>query len=189
MQMDYLQDKMDQENLNYLEDYQSIAPGWNVAFEVNYEFVERNGDCLNGKNDFYMEFTDKVVSTVPAIGKVDRIGDVNANRVQIDASYWWDETAEIMFHELGHTLGLRHETDDQNPLWIRVTMCDVNIMMALDLGNCGLSKNQLLSIHQDFPVENTSVLINGQKFDASDLPCDVQEKFQNLDGEIAKINK
>ncbi|WP_299118111.1 hypothetical protein [uncultured Winogradskyella sp.] len=100
------------------------AEGNNVTVEVNLEYVDSVG-----KDDFYIDFVDEVVgadgvplskSGVLAAGKVDEIGNVDSNRIQVAKSPFNSTNTEIGItgaHEGGHTAGLTHEsagTDAQN---------------------------------------------------------------------------
>ena len=116
---------------------------------LNYTFV----NSVKRKKDFFIEFTDKVKGGgKSAVGKVDEVGDTQQNRIQVSSGLNNSNTTETAIHELGHTAGLRHETDSQNPSVVKNSMGTNNTMNASGFGNNQITAEQLTEVAKNTPT-------------------------------------
>jgi hypothetical protein len=135
--------------------YSGQIGGKKIITQVHYQFV--TPDKINTKKDFYVDFVDKVEggSSPNTIGKVNSIGNTVSNRVQIRADLNSSIMSETGAHELGHTAGLRHENDKNNPIVVLRSMGKNNIMNASSLGNTKSTPQQIKVIDQHIRSDKT----------------------------------
>ncbi|TSE03799.1 RHS repeat domain-containing protein [Aquimarina algiphila] len=116
------------------------ADGNDVTVSATYEIVE-SADDIDTENDFYVEMVDKVTvegkseaETHPLIriaaGKTKELGNPTSNRIQVSSfiNNNAQEAGSTGAHELGHTAGLMHQDDDNNPQHVVNSMERNNLM-------------------------------------------------------------
>jgi RHS repeat-associated protein len=124
------------------------AEGVSVSTKVNdVQFVDKIES-----GDYYVDFVDKIegASSPFTLGKVDNIGDSQSNRIQV-SSVLKSSTGETTAHEFGHTTGLRHDTDNQNPSTIKQSMGFGNLMGSDGTGTV-LTKQQFSEMKNNVPI-------------------------------------
>ncbi|WP_027380932.1 zinc metalloprotease [Chryseobacterium daeguense] len=134
------------------------------AVEKAFSGVDNEGVAINTKvnnvsfvdkvekNDYYINFVDKIegASGPFTIGKVNNIGNSQSNRIQI-MSILGSDSGKVAGHEVGHTVGLRHEIDPNNPSDVKQSMKFVNLMNSESNGDV-VTKEQLSEIKKNVPT-------------------------------------
>ncbi len=140
----------------------------NIRVVLDYTLTDK----VDKDKDFYIDFVNQVDRIKPyggnmVTGKVDNIGNELVNRIQILANMNLSNTGETGAHEIGHTAGLRHEIDEQNPEFILQSMGKNNIMNALNFGNTLSTLQQIKEIDKNIPAMNIKVVLPKLKLDTS----------------------
>lgn len=114
------------------------------------------------KGGYYIDFVDKIegASSPFVVGKVNTMGDSQSNRIQVK-SVLGSGSGEVASHEMGHSVGLRHETDPANPPTIKQSMTFVNFMSSGSNGKT-VTKEQLSEIKKSVPIITKVEVENNQ---------------------------
>jgi RHS repeat-associated protein len=116
--------------------------------KVNYQIVDR----VDTTKDYYIEFTTQIVekdgTPSTADGKVDKIGNTQINRMQINVET--DNLAGVVAHEVNHTAGNRHQNDPQN----EITDASTKIIYDNMMSSPTQTGNKLIPEQRDIMLKN-----------------------------------
>lgn len=132
-----------------------------VIGEINYIAVNevKEGDYSITFNDVLVDSNGSPGVTsdgtsVKGINQAGRIGNTQENNMQVVPS--GKNTAEFAAHEVGHSFGLRHQTDLKNPQEVKVKMEPTNLMYSPQFPGSGADvvSEQRDIIMKNVPDEN-----------------------------------
>ncbi|MCA6069226.1 DUF6443 domain-containing protein [Chryseobacterium sp. RG1] len=116
--------------------------------KIEYQVVDK----VDPSKDYYIELTTQVLekdgSPSTAAGKVDKIGDTQVNRMQVNVKK--TNLEGIVAHEVNHTAGNRHQDDPQNQIKDASTKIKYDNMMSSPIQ----SGNKLIPEQRDILLKN-----------------------------------